>query len=108
MSIRLSTNSLIAGAVVVGHPGHGVPAEQIPAVGDDGAGYAYSSLSLSADNGKEIRGAITTWPAVGILYAYEDTSFIYSGPDGTHTFQYQIYVDGTVTGSPQTATITVG
>ena len=107
MSVRISTSSLIAGAVIVGDPGHGVLADQIPATGDYGAGYAFSSLTLLTDTGKEIRGLITTWPASGTLFAYEDSSFIYSGPDGSHTFQYQIYLDGTAIGVPQTATISV-
>lgn len=108
MSIRVSSTSLISGAIVVGDAGHGVLAQQIATTGDYGPGYAYSSLSFPADNDKEIRGLITTQPALGMLYAYEDTSFTFVGPSGTHNFQYQIYVDGVALGSPQTATINVG
>lgn len=108
MSIRVSSTSLIAGAIVVGNAGHGVLAQQIATTGDYGPGYAYSSLSFPADNGKEIRGLITTQPALGTLFAFEDTSFTFVGPNGTHTFQYQIYVDGVALGSPQTGTINVG
>lgn len=108
MSIRVSSTSLISGAIVVGDAGHGVLAQQIAATGDYGPGYAYSSLSFPADNDKEIRGHITTQPTLGTLAAFENTSFTYTGPNGTHTFQYQIYVDGVALGTPQTGTINVG
>lgn len=108
MSIRVDTSSLIAGALVCGNRGLGVLGADIPSDGDNGAGYAYNDLTLPADAGKEICGRITTWPSAGELYAYEDTSFEFTGPDGAHTFAYQLYVDGVATGSPETVYLQVG
>ena len=106
MSIRVDSSSLITGAVVVGVPGLGVMAELVPSTGEHGAGYLYASLEFPADNGKEVRGLITTWPTLGTLTAFEDSSFEYDGP--TDSFAFQMYVDGVATGSPQTVTVTVG
>lgn len=106
MSIRVDSSPLIAGAVVVGDLGHGALAELIPSAGEAGPGYAYSSLEFPADNGKEIRGLITSWPTNGTLSAYEDTSFTYDGT--SDTFAWQLYVDGVAVGTPQTVTLTVG
>lgn len=108
MSTRVDTASLILGSIVIGVPGHGVLAELIPSSGERGAAYAYNDLELPGDRGKEIRTLITTWPALGKLYAYEDTSFVFDGPDGTHTFQYQLYVNGLAVGAPVTTTISIG
>lgn len=108
MSIRVSLTSLIAGKIVVGVAGHGVLAQLVPSAGDHGPGLAFSSLSFPADNGKEIRVFITTQPTLGTLYVFEDTSFTFLGPNGTHTFQYQVYVDGVALGTPQPATVNVG
>lgn len=94
---------------ICGTPHEGVLGSLIPSTGNDGAGYAYNDLSLPADANKEIRGKLTAWPSAGTLFAYEDTSFTFTGaPDGIYTFQYQLYVDGVATGSPTTATLTVG
>ena len=106
MSIRVDSSSLITGAVVVGVPGLGVLAEQVPSTGEHGAGYLYASLEFPADNGKEVRGLITTWPTLGTLTAFEDSSFEYDGP--TDSFAFQMYVDGVAVGAPQTVTVTVG
>lgn len=93
----------------IGSGGFGVLGAEIAATGDAGAGYAYNDLQFPTDTSKEICGRITTWPAVGTLYAYEDTSFTYSRPsDGTDSFQYQLYVDGIAVGVPQTVALTVG
>lgn len=105
MSIRVSSTSLIPGAIVVGTPGLGVLAESIPSSGGNGPGYAYSSLTFPADTGKEIMGRILSWPLDGTLTTFEDTSFEYEG----HTFSttYQLYVDGAPVGSPQTLSVVV-
>lgn len=108
MSLRIDSTEWLAGSVLIGETGLGVLGSAIPSTGDNGAGYCYNDLSLPADNTKEICGRITTPPATGTLTAYEDTSFLYTGPDGTHTFQYQLYVDGVATGSPTTVTLNVG
>lgn len=109
MSLRIDTSEWIPGALVIGDVGGGVLAEDIPSTGDDGPPYAYNDLAFPGDNGKEICGRITTWPSAGALYAYEDTSFTFTGaPDGSYTFQYQLYVDYVAVGSPTTVALTVG
>lgn len=97
---------LIANAHVFGDGGLGVLAEAIASSGEHGPGYAFGSLSLPADNGKEIRGLITRWPTNGTLIAYEDTSFSYEGSDDS--FDWQLYVDGVAVGSPVTVTLDLG
>lgn len=69
----------------------GVRGDLVPSTGLDGAGYLYAGLSLPADAAKEVRGAITRWPA-GTLTVYEDSSFAYLG--STDYALYQLYVDG--------------
>lgn len=109
MSLRVDTSSLIAGALVCGNRGLGVLGAEVPSTGDSGAGYLYNDLSLPADANKEVCGRITSWPSTGDLFAYEDTSFEFSGaPDGSYTFDYQLYVDGVATGSPETVYLQVG
>ena len=109
MSLRIDTAEWISGALLIGDVGLGVLGSVISSSGDNGAGYAYNDLSLPADAGKEICGRITTWPSAGTLFAYEDTSFDFSGaPDGVYTFAYQLYVDGVATGDPATVTLQVG
>lgn len=106
MSIRIDSSPLIAGAVVVGQHGLGVLAENIPSTGESGAGYAHASLEFPGDSSKEIRGLITTWPTLGTLTVFEDTSFEYAG--SSDTFAFQLYVDGGAVGTPQTVTLTIG
>ena len=106
MSIRVDTSPLIFGAVVVGVPGLGVLAEAVPSTGEHGAGYLYDSLEFPADNGKEVRGLITTWPTLGTLTAFEDSSFEYDG--ASDTLEFQMYVDGLPVGAPQTVTLVIG
>jgi len=109
MSLRADTASLITGSLVVGDRGLGVLGSEVPSTGDSGAGYLYNDLSLPGDASKEVRGLITSQPSAGTLYAYEDSSFTFTGaPDGTYSFTYQLYVDGAATGSPATVTLTVG
>jgi hypothetical protein len=109
MSLRIDTAEWISGALIIGDVGLGALGSEIPSSGESGAGYAYNDLSLPADANKEICGRITTWPSAGTLFAYEDTSFEFSGaPNGIYTFQYQLYVDGVAVGSPTTVTLTVG
>lgn len=99
MSLRVDTSPLISGALVVGNRGLGVLGSAVPSAGDNGAGYLYNDLSLPADANKEVRGLILTQPSAGTLYAYEDSSFEFSGaPDGSYTFTYRLYVDGADTG----------
>lgn len=107
MSIRVDDTQLIAGAIVVGDPGLGVLAQDVPSTGDAGAGYAYAYLSLPADNGREVRGLIVTPPSAGTLTAYEDTSFVFEAPDGEYTFDWRLFVDG-VDGGLKTETLVIG
>lgn len=107
MSIRVDDTQLIAGAIVVGDPGLGVLAQNVPSTGDAGAGYAYAYLSLPADNGKEVRGLIVTPPSAGTLTAYEDTSFVFEAPDGEYTFDWRLFIDG-VDGGLKTETLGIG
>lgn len=105
-SIRVDTSSLISGAVVVSNSaGFGVLAQDVPVSGANGPGIAYSSLSFPADTGKEVRIALTAWPATGTLIIYEDTSFEYDGPSFSTT--YQLYLDGVAVGSPQVFSVTL-
>jgi len=108
MSLRVDTSPLISGALVVGHRGLGVLGSAVPSSGDNGAGYLYNDLNLPADASKEVRGLILTQPSAGSLFAYEDSSFEFSGaPDGSYSFTYRLYVDGVDTGTG-TSTLQVG
>ena len=106
MSLRIDTTEWLVGALLIGNTGAGVLAENISAAGDSGPGYAYNDLSLPADVGKEICGRITTWPTLGVLTAYENTSFVYVG--ATDSFAYQLYVGGVATGPVTAVTLQVG
>ena len=102
-------NQSSGGQRVCGTPKSGVLGSLIPATGDNGAGYTYNDLSLPADNAREICGRITAWPSAGTLYAYEATSFEFSGaPDGSYSFAYQLLVDGVAVGSPTSVALSVG
>lgn len=105
MSIRVSTSSLISGAVVVGDPGHGVLGSEVPTTGDHGGGIASTWLAPEA-LAKEVRVLITSWPETGTLFVHEDTSFEYDGP--STSFSAQLYVTGEPIGSPQPITLTIG
>lgn len=108
MSIRVDTSPLIASSVVIGDPGHGVLASEVPSTGEHGPGYIYDQVNGLGLTAEEVRGLITTWPASGTLTAYEDSSFEFDAPDGSYSFQYQLYVDGVATGAVQTVDITIG
>jgi hypothetical protein len=109
MSLRIDTSEWISGALVIGGTGLGVLAENVPSTGTSGPAYAYESLTLPADNGKEICGRITVWPVSGVLTATEATDFLYvPAGDGATSFTWQLYVDGVATGSPVVMPLTVG
>ena len=108
MSIRVDSSPLITSSVVVGDPGHGVIANDVPSTGEDGPGYIYDQVQSLSLTTEEVRGLITTPPASGDLFAYEDSSFTFDAPDGSYSFQYQLYVDGVATGSVQTVNLTIG
>lgn len=117
MSHRVGNGALITGAhVISSNGGLGINAESIPSTGTYGAAYAYDSLSLPGDNGKEIRGVITTAAAVvagaGSLtsfYAHEDTSFdLVVTDDCTVQWTWSLYVDGVLNTAGLTGTVTIG
>lgn len=109
MSLRIDATEWISGALLIGETGLGVLGADIPAYGDAGAGYAYNDLTFPEDANKEICGRITSWPSAGTLVANEDTSFVFSdAPDGTYSFEYQLYVDGVATGTSTSVTLQVG
>lgn len=104
-----SLNKSSSGRRVLGTPKVGVLGSNIPSSGLSGPAYTYNDLDLPSDADKYIRGVITTTPSVGNFFAYEDTSFTFSGaPDGVYYATYQLYVDNSVVGSPATITLTVG
>ena len=108
-AVRVDTSSWLSGAVLIGDPGFGVAGSAVPSSGPAGPGYVYDQLILPADAAKEVCGRITSWPSAGTLYAYEDSSFTFTGaPDGSYTFDYQLYLDGVATGSPITVTLNIG
>jgi hypothetical protein len=108
MSVRVDSSPLIASSVVVGDPGHGVIANDVPSTGEHGPGYIYDQVQALGLTTEEVRGLITTPPASGDLFAFEDSSFTFDAPDGSYSFQYQLYVDGVSTGSVQTVNLTIG
>lgn len=108
-SLRIDVTSLYSNSLIIGNVGLGVLGSDIPASGQNGPSFLYPTLNLPADNNKEIRAAILTWPTAGTLFVYEDGSFSFvNAPDGSYNFTYQLYVDGVSTGSPSTVTLNVG
>ena len=86
---------------VCGTPRTGVLGSAIPSTGDNGAPPLYNDISLPADNDKEYRMRITTWPSGLTLFAYEDSSFIASGADGLYTIPYELHENGAIVGTSQ-------
>ena len=92
MSWLCDTTELVpAGWLSSRYAGHGVLAENIPATGIDGPSALFGAITLPADNGKEIRGYITRWPAAPLLID-EDGAFTYGG--GPDYFDFALDVDG--------------
>jgi hypothetical protein len=92
MSWLCDTTELVPGAWLSSrYAGHGVLAEDIPSTGLDGPSALYGAVTLPADNGKEIRGYLTRWPAAP-LDIEEDGTFTYSG--GPDYFEFALYADG--------------
>lgn len=106
MFVRFDDTPLIADSLIFGNTGHGVLAQDIPSTGDSGASFLYDDITLPADNNKSIRALVSNRPVVGNLFIYEDGTFTATGfPDGIHTFNYQLLVDGVATGSLATVTM---
>ncbi len=99
-SMRISSTSLIAGALVVGDSGLGVEGIDIPSTGQDGAAVLNQFVTLPADNDVEFRMLITSQPSAGTLITFEDSSFIYHAPVPTNdSFNYEWFKDGVSQGS---------
>lgn len=99
--------ALLAGAYRYGgYGGLGVLAAQVPGNGVNGAAYLYNDLSLPADANREVRGLVVRWPTAGVLTAFEDSSFVYTG--ATDSFDYRLYVDGVDLGTATVQLITGG
>jgi len=108
MSLRNLNQSKSRGRIC-GTYRSGVRGALIPSTGEHGPAYSYASLSLPADNNKEICGYITTWPVgLATFEADEDTSFTATAPDGVYTFLFQLQENGVDVGTPRTATLTFG
>jgi len=102
-------NESSGGRRVLGTPNVGLLAAQIvaeTATGDNGAGLLYNEAL--ANSGKQLRLLVTSLPASGTLFVYENGSLELTGAaDGSYTLGYQYFVDNVLGGS-DTATITVG
>lgn len=99
MSVRFDGEQPgLAGAFHFGDGGLGVTGAVIRATtgsGTHGPGLLYNDWDGAEDDPKEFRALITQVPGVGTFFAFEDGSFTFTGaPDGTHTGQYRLYVDG--------------
>jgi len=88
----------LEGAYHFGVGGFGIAGAIIRATtgtGDHGPGLLYNDWDGPEDDAKEFRALVTQVPAAGVFKGYENGSFAFTGaPDGTHTGQYRLYVDG--------------
>jgi hypothetical protein len=111
MSVRVDTSSLIAGAVVVGHRGLGVPGSVIratTATGTHGPGLLYNDWD-PGDDAKEFMALIVTPPSSGNLFVDENGAFsLTDAPDGAYSLVYKLVADGVDQGNAPPATITIG
>lgn len=104
----LRVGNLIPNRLVIGMPGHGVLAQDVPSTGKNGPGILFPSLQFPRDTDKEVRVEVVSWPAQGDLFVFPDSSFSYTNaPDGNHSFDVQVYEQGAAVGSPITVNITV-
>ena len=107
MSYRFGSQ-LLASAYHFGVGGLGVLGSEVPSTGTHGAGYLYNDITLPGEAGDEFYGLITSFPVgLSTFFAYEDSSFTATGPDGSYSFTYTGYKNGTSYGT-QTVTITLG
>lgn len=94
-SLRVSAAPLIANSLVVGDSGHGVEGSNIPITGTDGPSLLAQYVTLPEDGNVEFRALLTTLPATGTLFVYEDGAFdfIPNGSDN-ESFTYEWFRDG--------------
>lgn len=102
-------NKSSGGRRILGVPHVGIIASQIiseTASGDNGAGLLYDEALANA--GKQLRVKVTSSPASGSLFVYENGSFeLIGASDGSYSLGYQWYSDNVLGGS-DVATFTVG
>lgn len=91
-SVRMDTVPLIPGAVIMGVPGLGVLASQVPSTGPGGyAPFGFEDLE-AGDEDAEVRWEILDWPSAGVLEPFEDSSFLFTGAQpGTYQFHARPY-----------------
>lgn len=113
----MSTDTLIvdvedwqgADTTTIGDVGGGVLAEDLASSGEDGPAFLYGSVSLPADNGKEIAGRFVTIPAGLNFQAEEDGEVVASAEvDGTYVTEWQMYVNMVPTGPVTPLTFVFG
>lgn len=110
MSLRIDTQELIPGALVIGGTGLGVPGALIPTTGLHG-GSILANDADPGDEAKEFRALVgtPTLPSGAKLFVWEDGTVDLTGvSDGTYIIPYTLFVDGAQVGEPTTTTLTVG
>jgi hypothetical protein len=95
--------SLHTGKFLADSPGFGVLGVDIPI-----EGYIHQYLDMPSDNDKEMRGEILSWPSAGELVVYNDTTWEFTGPNGSYEFTFQGYRDNVPFGPVRTVSFTVG
>lgn len=106
MTLRNLNRKLPRGRIC-GTPKTGVLGSIIPSTGENGPGYIYNSLNLPDDASKEYQGYIKSLPTGLELFAYEDSSFIASAPDGVYVVPWELFQNGIFLGEA-TFTLTFG
>lgn len=104
-------NQASSGRRILGVPQVGILAATIAsqtATGDNGAGLLYDESVNPVNSGKQLRLVVTSSPAAGVFFAYENGSFdFYGAPDGSYSIGYNVLADKVLISS-DTATVTVG
>ena len=86
----------------------GARGADIPTTGLHGASVLADKPTLPADNNTIFYAELITPPTVGTFRLFADGSFVFDAPNGAYSFQYQLYVGGVATGSPETVSLLVG
>jgi hypothetical protein len=88
MSLRLSSSQ--SSHLVSLWGGLGIPGSAVPTTGDNG-GSPLANDGITSTS--EYRIETVTAPSAGTLTVYPDTSYEFTGPDGTYTWTYRVYED---------------
>ena len=88
MSLRLASSQ--SSHLVSLWGGLGIPGSEVPTTGDNG-GSPLANDGITATS--EYRIETVTAPGAGTLTVYPDTSYEFSGPDGTYAWTYRVYED---------------